>query len=264
MPILVFCSSLALALPFLPPFSPCSIFPLFPCAHDQPLLFYSSTPLSAFLYPNYPLNSSPHALDKLYTILYCPVAGSSGEGMSQHGPAEAPLSPIPHHTSIEHIPLSLSFHKHIINNQTQVFCDSVKVLKWFRIRPSGVLCACPILGIKEKFVGEDKKRKQNTHTEWHRRTFPEKQKLNQNAVSDGLGCHLSTHKLPLATSSSLKPAPLTCSLSQFPTWPPTTNTLSWVGYAPYGFLSQPCCIWKSKFAITNISEILYYWHLNYF
>lgn len=54
---------------------PASILSLF---HFPPLSMCSwpaSTPLllslshSAFLYPNYPLNSSPHALNKLYSIL---------------------------------------------------------------------------------------------------------------------------------------------------------------------------------------------------
>jgi hypothetical protein len=38
-----------------------------------------------------------------------------------------------------------------------------KSLKLFRTKPSEVLCACPILEIKEKFVQKDKMHKQNTH-----------------------------------------------------------------------------------------------------
>ena len=47
------------------------------CGHGQPLLLYS-LPLSAFLCLYYPLNSPPHALNKLYSILYHQVAGLSG------------------------------------------------------------------------------------------------------------------------------------------------------------------------------------------
>jgi hypothetical protein len=43
-----------------------------------------------------------------------------------------------------------------------------------------MLCACPILGIKEKIVCEDKKHKHGTvHTDRHRRTIPGKQKQNK-------------------------------------------------------------------------------------
>jgi hypothetical protein len=60
----------------------------------------------------YSLNYPPHALNKHYSILYLLVAGPSvggGEGMPWHGLAEAPPTPTPHHTPIEHtfIPLYL-------------------------------------------------------------------------------------------------------------------------------------------------------------
>ena len=48
--------------------------PLSPHVHGQPLLLYS-LPLSAFLCLYYPLNSLPHALNKLYSMH---VAGPSG------------------------------------------------------------------------------------------------------------------------------------------------------------------------------------------
>jgi hypothetical protein len=50
-------------------------------------------------------------------------------------------------------------------------------LKWFRPRPSGVLCLCSILGTKENFVLEDKKHRVHTdrHTGRHRKPFPEKE-----------------------------------------------------------------------------------------
>ena len=59
--------------------SPLSPFPspLSPHGHGLPLLLYS-LPLSAFLCLYYPLNSLPHALNKLYSILYRCVAGPSG------------------------------------------------------------------------------------------------------------------------------------------------------------------------------------------
>jgi hypothetical protein len=40
-------------------------------------LYFSTLLLSAFLCLYYPLNS-PHALNKLYSLLYHPVAGPSG------------------------------------------------------------------------------------------------------------------------------------------------------------------------------------------
>jgi hypothetical protein len=67
------CFSLALLdssfSPSLPPLSMCS-WP-WPTSTSLPLL-------SAFLCLYYPLNSSPHALTKLYAILYHHVAGPSG------------------------------------------------------------------------------------------------------------------------------------------------------------------------------------------
>jgi hypothetical protein len=57
--------------------------------------------LSFCLY--YPLNSPPHALNKLYSILYVMCLVPQVGGMPWHGPAEAPPSPTPHHTPIEHI-----------------------------------------------------------------------------------------------------------------------------------------------------------------
>jgi hypothetical protein len=71
---------LLLSLPswlFTPPLSPL-LSPLSPCGHGWSLLL-CSLPLSAFLCLFYPLNSSPHALNKLYFILYRPVTGPSEE-----------------------------------------------------------------------------------------------------------------------------------------------------------------------------------------
>ena len=91
------------SLPFLgsslPP-SPLS-FPLSPRVHGQPLLLYS-LPLSAFLCLYYPLNSPPYAPNKLYSILYRPVADPSEEAIPWHGPVETSPFLIPHHTPIEH------------------------------------------------------------------------------------------------------------------------------------------------------------------
>jgi hypothetical protein len=79
----------------LPPLSP---FPstLSPHAHDWPLLLYSFS-RAAFLWLYYLLGSPLHALNKLHSILYCCVTGPSL--ISQHGPSEAPPSPIPDYTS---------------------------------------------------------------------------------------------------------------------------------------------------------------------
>ena len=70
---------------------------LSPHGHGRPLLLYSLL-LSAFLCLCYSVNSPPHALNKLYSILYytgvCLVPQM--EGMPWHGPAEAPPSPTPH------------------------------------------------------------------------------------------------------------------------------------------------------------------------
>jgi hypothetical protein len=66
--------------------------------------------LSAFRCLYNLLNSPPNALNKLYSILYYTILYYTilyytvvwlvpqGEGMPWHGPAEAPPSPIPHHT----------------------------------------------------------------------------------------------------------------------------------------------------------------------
>jgi hypothetical protein len=48
-----------------------------------------------------------------------------------------------------------------------------------------VLCACLILGIKEKFVQEVKKHKQSIHRQTQM-GIPRGKKNNQKAVSDGL------------------------------------------------------------------------------
>lgn len=48
-----------------------------------------------------------------------------------------------------------------------------KSLKWFKTRPSGVLCAFPILGIKEKNCTRGQK--VQIRTDRHRRTFLKKQ-----------------------------------------------------------------------------------------
>jgi hypothetical protein len=55
---------------YLPSLSTCS-------GHGRPLLFYSF-PLSEILCLYYPPNSPPHPLNKLYSILYHPVAGALG------------------------------------------------------------------------------------------------------------------------------------------------------------------------------------------
>jgi hypothetical protein len=74
--------------------APCSPFPspISPHGHGWPLLLYSLL-LSAFFCLCYPFNSPPHALNKLYSILYLCVSGPSEEGMPWHGPAEEPPSP---------------------------------------------------------------------------------------------------------------------------------------------------------------------------
>jgi hypothetical protein len=93
----------------------CSVFLPLPHLSPHQLLFTCSWPasislllfssLSLCLY--YPLNSPLHALNKLYSILYHHVP--QAEGWTQGGT----LFPTPHHTSTKHIPLSLSFYKHI-------------------------------------------------------------------------------------------------------------------------------------------------------
>lgn len=64
-----------------------------------------SLSLSAFLYLYPILNSPPHVLNKLYTILYYTTMWmvDQGEGMSQHEPAEAPPSPTAPRASTKHI-----------------------------------------------------------------------------------------------------------------------------------------------------------------
>jgi len=51
-----------------------------------------------------------------------------------------------------------------MNKQTQVFCDSVKVLKMVQDQAQWGACACPILGIKEEFVQKDQKKAQKEYT----------------------------------------------------------------------------------------------------
>ena len=82
---------------------------LFPSPHGQPVLLYS---LSPFLYP---LNSPPHALNKLYSILYLCVADPlGGRDSSSWAMLRYPFphtSPLLHQTYLSL--LSLSFYKHI-------------------------------------------------------------------------------------------------------------------------------------------------------
>jgi hypothetical protein len=59
------------------------------------------------------------SLNKLYSILYCLVAGTLGEGMPEYGPAEAPPSPTPYCASTKHIPpFSFLFIEHIPHPQS--------------------------------------------------------------------------------------------------------------------------------------------------
>jgi len=103
LPLLTF----SLPIPF--SFSLCSWLFLY---SSTPLVLYSSiTSLSAFLCLYYPLKSPPHALNKLYSILYLPEAGPSGKGMAKHGPTEIPHSPTPYSTYSKHIPSLLYFYK---------------------------------------------------------------------------------------------------------------------------------------------------------
>jgi hypothetical protein len=81
-------------------------------AHGWPLLLYSSTSLlflSAFLCLYYPLNSPPHALNKLYSILYhcvsCPSRGRDASAWA-HGGTPSRTSDC---TSTKHIPSLLIF-----------------------------------------------------------------------------------------------------------------------------------------------------------
>ena len=79
-------------------------------AHGQLLLLYS-LPLSAFLCLYYPLNSLPHALNQLSSILYHCVAGPSG-GRDTSAWAHRG-TPFPHTGLYLHqtYSLSLSFYK---------------------------------------------------------------------------------------------------------------------------------------------------------
>ena len=79
-------------------------FPLSPRGHGQPLLLYSLL-LSAFLCLCYPLNSPPRALNKLYSILYCRMAGPS---QGRDALAWAHRSTSSPHTLPEHILIALS------------------------------------------------------------------------------------------------------------------------------------------------------------
>jgi len=89
--------------PFPCPFSTCS------WSASTPLLSPFPPPLSAFLCLYYLLISPPHALNKLYSILYHHVAGHLGEGMPQYGPVEVPPYPTPDYTFAKHIPSLLVF-----------------------------------------------------------------------------------------------------------------------------------------------------------
>ena len=106
------CSSLVLLffLCFFSPFSPHSL-PL--SLHVLMASLYSSTSLSfsAFLCLYYPLNSLPHALNKLYSILYHCVAGPSGGKDASAWACRG--TPCPHTSPHlqEHNP-SLFFYKH--------------------------------------------------------------------------------------------------------------------------------------------------------
>jgi hypothetical protein len=77
--------------------SPHSLPPLSPRGHRGSLLLYSPH-LSAFLCLYYPLNSPPHAPNKLYSILYCVAGPSGGRGCLSMGPLRHPL-PNPHFTT---------------------------------------------------------------------------------------------------------------------------------------------------------------------
>jgi hypothetical protein len=75
-----------------------------------------------------------------------------------------------------------------------------KSLKCFKNKPSGVLCDCPILRIKEKILQEDKKHRIQAYR--HRKTFPSKQKQNKKAVSEGLPPCAWEAQRPIAGSES--------------------------------------------------------------
>jgi hypothetical protein len=83
--------SLALPLSSCPVLPSLSILPTpSTCSWPASTLLSSPCPLSAFLCLYDPLNSLPHELNKLYSILYLVP---QGEGMPQHGPTEAHLPP---------------------------------------------------------------------------------------------------------------------------------------------------------------------------
>lgn len=67
----------------------------------------------------------------------------------------------------------------------------VKVLKMVQAKPSGALCAYPILGIKEKYVQEGKKHKQNTHRQTQ--DFPQKTRLKPKRLSQTVAHRPTDH-----------------------------------------------------------------------
>jgi hypothetical protein len=97
------------AFTYLLPLTPLFLIPFTPLSTWSWLA--STSLLCPSFYLCYPLNSPPHVLYKLYSILYHCVTGSSGEWMPWHGPSEA--SPCPH-TQIECILLffNVSFFKY--------------------------------------------------------------------------------------------------------------------------------------------------------
>lgn len=90
--------------PLAPLFSPFP-YPVSLGGHGWPLLLYSL--LSAFLWLYYSLYSPPHARNKLYSILYCGVAGPSGGGDALAWACGG--TPLPH-TLLEHILIALSLY----------------------------------------------------------------------------------------------------------------------------------------------------------
>jgi hypothetical protein len=78
------------------------------------LLPITLLPLSAFLCLYYPFNSPPHALNKLYSILYHHVAGHSvGRDALTWAGGGTPLPYTSSHLHRPYSPLSLSFFKYI-------------------------------------------------------------------------------------------------------------------------------------------------------
>ena len=94
------------------PFPFYSLPPILPCVHGQSLFLYS-LPLSAFLCFYYPLNSPPHTLNKLYSLLYC----------LQRHPLPPYLTTLPQ--NITHS--SLSSYKHI-RHDSKVESEWIKCL----------------------------------------------------------------------------------------------------------------------------------------